>query len=60
MPVGFGKKIREGVANAERKAKKRYMCPSCSRVAIKRISPAIWRCRKCNAEYASGTFEFKE
>lgn len=59
MPVGFGKKIREGVAAAERKAKQHYMCPSCSRVAVRRISPAIWCCAKCKAEYASGTFEFK-
>ena len=59
MPVGFGKKIRERVAAAERKAKQRYACPSCSRIAVKRISPAVWRCTKCNAKYASGTFEFK-
>ncbi len=59
MPVGFGKKIREGVRKAEEKAKRRYYCPSCSRKAVKRISTAVWQCRKCSTKFASGSYEFK-
>ncbi|MFH0832339.1 MAG: hypothetical protein V1900_01290 [Candidatus Aenigmatarchaeota archaeon] len=60
MVVGYGKKIRKEVREAERKSKKLYKCPKCSRTAVKRLSPAIWECKKCKAKFASGTYEFKE
>lgn len=59
MPVGYGKKIREAVGEAMRKATARYMCPSCSRRAVKRVSAAIWQCRKCSTMFASGSYEFR-
>ncbi|MBI4018288.1 MAG: hypothetical protein HY368_01640 [Candidatus Aenigmarchaeota archaeon] len=59
MPVGYGKRIREAVSAAKRKAAKRYKCPKCSRVAVKRTSPGIWQCRKCGAKIASGSYEFR-
>jgi ribosomal protein L37AE/L43A len=59
MPqVGYGKKLRKAVKEAERKAKKTYKCPSCSRVAVKRIANGVWQCNKCSTKYASGAFEF--
>lgn len=59
MPVGYGKKIREGVRKAEQKAKQAYECPSCSRNAVRRIAPAIWQCGKCSTKFASGSYEFR-
>ena len=59
MPVGFGKKIREAERIAKTDAKKKYKCPSCSRIAVQRISSAIWQCEKCRMKFASGTFKFK-
>ncbi|MBI4019663.1 MAG: 50S ribosomal protein L37ae [Candidatus Aenigmarchaeota archaeon] len=59
MVVGYGKSIREKVRNAVLKSKTRYQCPKCSRMAVKRASSAIWQCIKCNAKFASGTYEFK-
>ncbi len=58
MVVGYGKKIRELVASSRRKSTKRYACPACSRDAVKRVSPAVWQCRKCSKKFSSGTYEF--
>ena len=59
MVVGYGKSIRKMVEEVDRKAKKLYKCPSCSRTAVKRQANGIWKCRKCNVKFASGAFEFK-
>jgi large subunit ribosomal protein L37Ae len=59
MAVGYGKRIRSMVEEAEKKSKKAYKCPACSRVAVRRQSSGVWLCRKCNKKFASGAFEFK-
>ena len=59
MTVGYGKKIREAVASAKKRKTKKYACPSCSRVAVKRSSAGVWECRKCHAKFASGAYEFR-
>ena len=59
MRVGYGKSVRKKLEEIDKKAKKMYKCPSCSRVAVKRQSNGIWECRKCKAKFASGAFEFK-
>lgn len=58
MPVGYGKKIRKAVEESKKKAQMKYMCPSCSRKAVKRQSHGIWKCRKCSSKFASGAYEF--
>ena len=58
--VGYGKKLRNAEEEANRKAKKLYKCPSCSRTAIKRQANGVWQCRKCNMKFASGAFEFNQ
>ncbi len=55
----YGKKIRERALKVEKKAKKLYKCPNCSRVAVKRLSNGVWQCQKCGKKFASGAFEFK-
>lgn len=59
MVVGYGKKIRKEVEAIQKKTKARYKCPKCSRIAVKRVSSAIWQCQKCRAKFASGTYEFR-
>lgn len=60
MPVGYGKKIRHAVRAAARKASAHYRCPKCSRPAVRRVSAAVWQCRKCDTKFSSGTYEFKQ
>lgn len=59
MPKGYGKRIRKEYNESRAKSSKKYKCPSCSRVAIKRKSSGVWECRKCGKKFASGAFEFK-
>jgi large subunit ribosomal protein L37Ae len=58
MPVGYGKKIRAAYSESRKKAGKKYPCPSCSRIAVKRESNGVWECAKCKAKFASGAYEF--
>ncbi len=60
MVVGYGKRIREAVAASRLKSRKLYACPACSRDAVKRVSSAIWQCKKCSKKFASGTHEFMQ
>ena len=59
MVVGYGKRIRDSYAASRSKTKKSYKCPNCSRVAVRRISTGIWKCKKCSVKFASGSYEFK-
>ena len=59
MTVGYGKSIRERVAEARKKSSVRYKCPSCSRVSVKRESSGVWKCAKCGGKFASGAYEFR-
>ncbi len=59
MYVGYGKKVRKRVEEANKKARKIYKCPSCSRLAVKRKANGLWQCRKCSVKFASGAYEFK-
>ncbi|MDI6721789.1 MAG: hypothetical protein QMD85_05325, partial [Candidatus Aenigmarchaeota archaeon] len=58
MVVGYGKKIRQAVNEANKKARARYKCPSCSRIAVKRMANGVWQCRKCMTKFAAGAYEF--
>ncbi len=56
----YGKRIREDYDKVMKKTRAKYKCPSCSRLAVRRSSAGVWVCRKCNARFASGAYEFKE
>lgn len=56
----YGKSIRDKLIEIKRKTKKKYICPACSRKAVRRKAPGIWICKKCGKKFASGAFEFRE
>lgn len=60
MTVGYGKKLRVKLREVQKKSRKKYRCPSCSRTALKRKANGVWVCGKCGTKYASGAYEFKE
>jgi large subunit ribosomal protein L37Ae len=55
----YGKRIREDVLKAESKYRTMlYKCPACSRIAVKRQSSGVWKCKKCSTKFASSAFSF--
>ena len=59
MTTRYGKRIRKKLEKIEKKTKRKYKCPSCSRKAVRRIAAGIWECKKCKKKFASGAYEFE-
>lgn len=54
--IRYGATIRKRVAGVREKKTAKYKCEACGKLAVKRISTSIWRCRHCNATYAGGAY----
>jgi large subunit ribosomal protein L37Ae len=52
----YGRKIRVRLKNIEQKHKVLYICPSCKKKALKRLSAGIWECKKCKTKIAGGAY----
>lgn len=52
----YGLRIRKKVSEVEAKQKKKYECPACHDVKVKRISTGIWQCKKCNYKFANKAY----
>ena len=55
----YGKKIRDRLILVRRKEAASYICPKCSRKAVRKRAAGIWECRKCGAKFASSAYEFR-
>jgi len=56
MGPRYGWKLRRQIRDIDRRAKARYECAYCGKVAVRRISTGIWRCSKCDSVFAGGAF----
>ncbi len=54
--VRGGTKTRKRVKTIDRIKNKVYECPDCKKIAVKRVSNAIWKCNSCGAERAGGAY----
>ncbi len=52
----YGMKARKRYAAIDQAMKAEHECPACKRKSVKRVSTAIWRCRKCNEEFVGGAY----
>ncbi|HEC72440.1 MAG TPA: 50S ribosomal protein L37ae [Thermoplasmatales archaeon] len=52
----YGLSIRKRVKNIEEVERAYHICPSCGHKKVKRISTAIWQCRKCGTKFAGGSY----
>ncbi|MDE1823722.1 MAG: 50S ribosomal protein L37ae [Candidatus Micrarchaeota archaeon] len=57
--IRYGVGLRKRAMAVKKEKSSRYRCDLCGKVAVKRISYAIWRCRHCNATFAGGAYTFK-
>ena len=44
----YGKKIRQ--------QKSLYECPKCKRISLRRVSYALWECKKCGFKMAGAAY----
>ena len=52
----YGAKLKEKVSKVEVRQKKKYKCPLCYYVKIKRRSYGIWQCGKCDTKFAGRAY----
>jgi large subunit ribosomal protein L37Ae len=52
----YGRKIRKSVADIEEISKRRFECPRCFSVSVKRKGTGIWKCAKCDLVFAGGAY----
>ena len=52
----YGRGVKVTVKKIEEKQRMTYVCPSCKRKALKRLSAGIWICSKCKTKFAGGAY----
>jgi large subunit ribosomal protein L37Ae len=54
--VRYGVRTRKAVATVLDTKARKYECPQCKHVAVRRVSSGIWKCRKCKLVFAGGAY----
>ncbi|MEE9594679.1 MAG: 50S ribosomal protein L37ae [Candidatus Hydrothermarchaeales archaeon] len=52
----YGMRTRKKWQEIDERQRKLHECPTCNRISVRRISTAIWECRKCGAKFAGGAY----
>ena len=52
----YGRNLRNKVAAIRKLTSQRSKCPYCHFVAVKRIAPGIFTCRKCDAKFSGKAY----
>ena len=52
----YGRKPKLKFSQVEAEQRKLHKCPYCNKVAVKRVSVGIWKCRKCNAKFTGKAY----
>ena len=52
----YGVRARTRIRNVEVIQKAKHICPNCGHQKLKRISTAIYQCKKCNIKFAGGAY----
>ena len=52
----YGFTLKKRFVDVEAKVRRKYRCPSCGALRVKRASTAIWQCGKCGAKFAGGAY----
>lgn len=52
----YGRKIRQKVADIEKKQKAWHKCPYCNKLKVKRAAIGIWVCRSCGSRFTGRAY----
>lgn len=56
----YGRTIREKLGKIESKQSKKYKCPYCNYIGVKRMASGIWSCKKCGSKFASKAYSVEK
>jgi len=56
----YGRRLKDKIADIEKKSKKLGMCPFCKKIGAKRLAIGIWQCRKCGSKFTGNAYYMKE
>jgi len=54
--VRSGSELRKRAAAVDKMKRSRYVCASCGKTSVKRVSNAKWVCKSCDATFAGGAY----
>jgi large subunit ribosomal protein L37Ae len=52
-----GASVKKRYTRVVSNMRKTHKCPSCARLAVKRVSVGIWSCNKCGHLFAGGAYQ---
>lgn len=52
----YGVRARTITKNIEIIQRAKHKCPTCGHKKVKRISTAIWQCKKCGSKFTGGAY----
>ncbi|HJO01526.1 MAG: 50S ribosomal protein L37ae [Candidatus Woesearchaeota archaeon] len=52
----YGSKPKHKFAEIEKEQRKKHKCPYCNALKVKRVSPGIWHCKKCNSKFTGKAY----
>ncbi len=56
----YGKKLRKLVISVEKVQRAKKVCPFCKKLgAVKRKSPGIWNCKKCEKTFTGRAYSIE-
>ena len=55
----YGRKLRQKVAEVEKRLKQWHACPYCKKKRAKRIATGIWVCRHCKSRFTGKAYSIK-
>lgn len=53
----YGMRLRRRWLEVHKKQTSKYVCPTCRRVSVKRLSAGIWICKKCDTKFTGGAYQ---
>ncbi len=56
----YGRRLKNKLADIEKKSKKLGKCPYCMKTAAKRLAVGIWQCGKCNSKFTGNAYYLEE
>ncbi len=52
----YGTRVKKRLKAVEQEMRRPHRCPNCGALRLRRVSTAIWQCRRCGAKFAGAAY----